>query len=224
LAQGLHRRSHDHAAALGTRHRAADQQQVAHGIDFHNAQIFNGAVAYAHVARHALALEHAARSLALADRARRAVRHRISVGFHAAREIVALHGALEAFAYRGTGDIDDLARAEHVDFDFAAGRQCVAFPLAQSEFLRGITGSYIRLGEMAGEGLPDARCAAAANGDLNRTIAVGFIVFDLRDAIRQRLDDRHGHGYTGVGEYSGHAALAANQTNGHCQSSYSEGL
>ena len=26
--------------------------------------------------------------------------------------------------------------------------------------------------------------------------------------------------WDGVGEYSGHAALAANQTNGHCQSSY----
>ncbi len=49
----------------------------------------------AHVARHALALEHAARRLALADGARRAVRHRVAVGLHAAREIVALHGAGE---------------------------------------------------------------------------------------------------------------------------------
>src|SRR3984957_701027 len=72
--------------------------------------------------------------------------------------------------------------------------------------------------------LGDTRWAACANGHLNCTVAVGFIVFDLRDSIRQRLDDRHGDSHTGVGEYSGHAALAANQTNGHFQSSYRETL
>jgi len=42
------------------------------------------------------------------------------VGFHAAGKIMALHGALKAFAYRGAGDIDDLAGLEHIDFEFAA--------------------------------------------------------------------------------------------------------
>src|SRR6202041_160084 len=135
-----------------------------------------------------------------------------------------LHGALKALAHRGAGDIDDLPGLEHVDLELAAGRQLVAFTFTQAEFLRGVPGGNICLGEVAGESLGDARRTAAANGDLDRAIAVGFIVFDLRDAIRQRLDNRHGHGYTGVGEYSGHAALAANQTNGHFQSSYSEGF
>src|ERR1700676_4158064 len=60
LASSLDRRSHDDPAALGTRHRAADQQQVAHGIDFYNAQILNGAIAHAHMSGHPLALEHTA--------------------------------------------------------------------------------------------------------------------------------------------------------------------
>src|SRR5277367_6192090 len=73
---------------------------------------------------------------------------------------------------------------------------------------------------MTGQSLRDSRRTAAANGDLDSTVAVGFSVFDLRYAIRQRLDNCHRDSYTGVGEYSGHAALAANQTNGHCRSSW----
>src|ERR1700677_4576528 len=95
-----------------------------------------------------------------------------------------LHGALETLAHGGAGDIDDLPGLEHVDFELAAGGQLLAFTLAQTEFLRGIPGGNIRFGEMAGERLRYARRAAAANGDLDRAITVGFIVFDLRDAIR----------------------------------------
>src|SRR5271168_4923583 len=107
------------------------------------------------MARHALALEHAPRRLALADGARRAVRQRIAVGFHAARKIVASHGALEALARGGTGHIDDLADAEHVYFDFAAGGQSFALALAQTEFLGGVPGGNIGLGKMTGHGFSD---------------------------------------------------------------------
>ncbi len=169
------------------------------------------------MAGHALALEHASRRLALTDGTRRAVRHRVAVSLHAARKIVALHGAGEALAHRGPGDIDDLTRGEHVDFQLGAGCQSVALALVQAEFLGGIAGGDIGLGEMARQRLGNPRWAAAASSDLHRAIAVGFVTFDLRDAVRQRLDDRHGDSHTGVGEYSGHAALAANQTNGHCQ-------
>ena len=87
---------------------------------------------HAHVTRHALALENASRRLALADGTRGAMRYRVAVGLHAARKIMALHGAGKALAHRGAGDIDDLARGEHVDFQLAAGRQRVAFALASS--------------------------------------------------------------------------------------------
>src|SRR5262249_30270774 len=108
-------------------YRTADQQQVAGDIDFHDVQIFNGAVAHAHVTRHALALEDAARGLALTDGTGGAMRHRVSVGLHAARKVVPLHGALETLADGGAGHIDDLTHLEHVDLDFAAGGEIFAF-------------------------------------------------------------------------------------------------
>src|ERR1700738_2744744 len=174
------------------------------------------------MARHALALKDASRRLALTDGTRRAVRYRVAVSLHAARKIVALHGAGETLTHRSAGDIDDLTRGEHVDFQFGAGCQRVAFAQVQTEFLGGVARGDIGLGEMAGQRLGHPRRAAAANSDLNRAIAVGFVTFDLRDAIRPRLDDRYWDSHTGVGESSGHAALAANQTNGHCQSSRRE--
>src|ERR1700736_2867023 len=70
---------------------------------------------------------------------------------------------------------------------------------------------------MAGEGLGHSRGAPGSEGDLNGTIAVRFVGLDLRNAIRQRLDDRHGDSHAGVSEYAGHAAFAANQTYGHCR-------
>src|SRR6185369_110583 len=75
----LHRRTHDDLATLGTWHRAADQQQVARGIDLDDTQFLDGATHDTHVAGHALALEHAARRLALTDRTRCAVRDRVTM-------------------------------------------------------------------------------------------------------------------------------------------------
>ena len=169
---------------------------------------------------HALALEHTARGLALADGARRAMRHGVSVGFHAAREVVSLHGAGESLADRGAGDIDHLAHREHVDLDLTAHGERLALALLQAEFPRSVAGGHVGLGEMARQRLGDPRRAAAADGDLNGGISFGFLGFDLRNTIRKRLDDRHGDGNAGVSENAGHAAFAANQTNGHCQSSY----
>src|SRR5467141_1604246 len=85
------------------------------------------------MAGHALALEHASRRLALTDGTWRAVRHRVAVSLHAARKIVALHGAGEALAHRGPGDIDDLTRGEHVDFQLAAGYTSQEFRLNKGE-------------------------------------------------------------------------------------------
>jgi len=82
--------------------------------------------------------------------------------------------ALKAFAYRGAGDIDDLAGLEHIDFEFAARQQARRL----RPWPAGIPERYNRrrhaFGKMAGQGLGDARRAAAANGDLNRAIAVGL--------------------------------------------------
>ena len=63
--------------------------------------------------------------------------------------------------------------------------------------------------------LREARGLARAARDLQRAIAVALEALHLSDPIRQRLDHRHRHRGAVVGEYSGHAALAAYHTNGH---------
>jgi hypothetical protein len=89
-----------------------------------------------------------------------AVRDRVAVGLHAAREVVALHGAGKALADRGAGDVDDLARREHVDLELAAQPSASPSPLLQAEFLGGVAGGDIGLGEMAGKRLGHTRGAA----------------------------------------------------------------
>ena len=148
------------------------------------------------------------------------MRYRVSVGLHAAREVVALHGAGESLADRRAGHVDHLTHREHVDLDLAAHGERLALALLQAEFPRGSAGGHIRLGEMARQRFGDARGAPAADGDLNGGIPFRFLGFHLRNAIGKRLDHRHGDGNAGVSENAGHAAFAANQTDGHCQSSY----
>src|SRR5256884_6350461 len=66
-ARRLQRRAHDHLPALGSRYRAADQEQVALQFDLHHAQVLGAPPYHAHVTGHAPPLEHAARGLSLAD-------------------------------------------------------------------------------------------------------------------------------------------------------------
>ena len=89
----LHRRTHDHLTARCARNGAADQQQVALGIDAHDLQVLDGATDLAHVAGHALTEEHATRRLALTDRTGRAMRHGHAVRGRQTAEVVALHDA-----------------------------------------------------------------------------------------------------------------------------------
>ena len=56
----LQRGTHDDLTTLGSRHGAADEEQVTLGVDLDDLEVFRGATGNTHVARHALALEHAA--------------------------------------------------------------------------------------------------------------------------------------------------------------------
>src|SRR5204863_8373127 len=60
--------------ALVARNRALDEQQAADRIGADDLEVLLGAIAGAHVARHLLVLEHAARILTVAGRAVRTVR------------------------------------------------------------------------------------------------------------------------------------------------------
>src|SRR5687767_795857 len=112
LRRRLHGGTHDHLTARGTGNGAADQQQVALGIDAHDLQILDGATDLAHVAGHALAGKHATRGLALTDGARRAMRHGHAVRSRQTAEVVALHDAGVTLTDGGAGHVDDLADFE----------------------------------------------------------------------------------------------------------------
>src|SRR6266566_8349294 len=76
------------------RHRAADEQEIALGVDLHDAQADLGKVARAHVPGHALALDDAGRVGTRRDRSRFAV-PRVAVGHGAAGGMLTLHAAPE---------------------------------------------------------------------------------------------------------------------------------
>ena len=107
----FHGRTHDHLTARSTRHCAANQQQIAFGIDAHDLQIFDRPALAAHVTGHALTGEHAAWRLALTDRTGRTMRYGHTVRRRQTAEVVTLHDAGVALTGRRAGDIDDLADA-----------------------------------------------------------------------------------------------------------------
>ena len=90
--------AHRDVAAARAGHRAADQQQLALGIDAHDLEVLHGALPAPRWPGHALAGEHAARVLVLADRARLVVRNRVAVARAVGGEMVALDDAGEALA------------------------------------------------------------------------------------------------------------------------------
>src|SRR5439155_8098695 len=95
-----------------SRHRAAHEQEIALGVDPHDAQADLGKVARAHVPGHALALDDARRVGARRDRARLAV-PRVAVGLGAAVEVMAVHDALKAAAFRHAAYLHTIAFGEN---------------------------------------------------------------------------------------------------------------
>src|SRR5437016_508593 len=87
-----------------TRHRAAHEQEIALGVDLHNAQADLGEVAGAHMAGHPLSFNNPRRIGARRDRSRLAVPC-VAMGLGAAVEVMAVHDALEAAALRDTADL-----------------------------------------------------------------------------------------------------------------------
>src|SRR6056297_319530 len=116
----LHRRTHQHMAARCTRHRAANEQQVAFGVYPYDFEVLGGDALGAHVAGHLLALENASGRLALTDRTGRPMRQRVAVRGILHPEIMALDDACKALALAGAGHVDLLAACEALDRDFAA--------------------------------------------------------------------------------------------------------
>src|SRR6266545_8314434 len=103
-----------------TRHRAAHEQEIALGVDPHDAQAELRGVAGAHMPGHPLALDDARRIGARRDRSRLAVT-RIAVRLRATAEVMAVHDALEAAALGHAAHFHAIAFREDRDGDRRAG-------------------------------------------------------------------------------------------------------
>src|SRR5690606_19404233 len=209
LSLNLARRAHDHVTARRTRHRAADRDQAALGVDLDHLQALRGLLHGAHVPGHLLAREHAARGLALADRTGGPVRQRVAVGGVAHGEVPALDRALEALALGHALDVDDLARLEDVGLDLAAHLETADGIVGHAQFPQAAARLHLGLRQVAGLGLVHQRGALAADRDLDGAVAVGLDRLDLGDAVRGRLDQGHRDGLAVLGEQAAHAGLAA---------------
>src|SRR6266496_1065164 len=106
-----------------TRHRAAHEQEIALGVDLHDAQAELGEVAGAHVPRHPLAFDDARRVGPRRDGSRLAVA-RIAVRLGTAVKVMAVHHALEAAALGHAAHLDAIAFGEdrHGDRRARGGR------------------------------------------------------------------------------------------------------
>src|SRR5258706_5496908 len=89
--------------------RATDEEQIALGVDAHDPQAQLGVAPRAHVARHALALDHPRRVGTRTDRAGLAV-PRVTMRGGTAPGVVAVDHALETAALGAAGDLHQLAR------------------------------------------------------------------------------------------------------------------
>ena len=126
-----------------------------------------------------------------------------------------LHGAGKALADGGPGDIDHLARLEDIGLDLGADREVVAFLVGEAELEQRLARRGTGLGVMACECLTHQLRPTGAVGDLDRAVTVLGGGLDLRDTVREDLDDGHRNGFSRLGEHPGHAALAANKTDSH---------
>src|SRR5690606_9934251 len=130
----------------------------------------------------------AARGLALADRAGRAVRQRVAVRRVAHAEVPALDRALEALALGHALDVDQLADLENVGLDLAADFEVADLVGGDAQLPQAAAGLDLGLGQVAGLGLGEQRGAAHAGGDLHGAVAVGLDGLDLGDAVGRGFD------------------------------------
>src|SRR5262249_26403931 len=224
LARALLGATQNQVATVGAGNRAADEQQVFLAVDLHDDQVLHRLAHVAHVTRHALALVHAARRQAAANRSAVAEELVRAVRRAEARHAVPLHDALIAFALGGAFDVDEIALLEQLgEIDRLArlvnsvGVFRVDADLAQ-EPLR----PHAALAVPARGGLGDvgdvlvADLARVVEAQLHCDVAVlvGRALTD--DQAGTGLDDGDGDGEAIFGENLGHPELAAQDATTKC--------
>src|SRR5215207_878385 len=114
-----------HDPVLRARDGAPDEEEIPFGIDSNHAQTDLGVALGAHVARHALALDHARRIGTGTDRAGLAVTS-IAVSRGATTKAMPVHHSLEPAAFGGSGYFDQLPGGEDVHLYLCPGRRSIA--------------------------------------------------------------------------------------------------
>src|SRR4051812_36770084 len=107
-------RQYHQVPTAGAGYRAANEQQLALGVDAHDLEILNGAVRRAVMTRHLLSREHTAGILRHADRTWLVVRNRVAVARAVRGEVVALDHASESLTERHAAHVDFLSDLENV--------------------------------------------------------------------------------------------------------------
>src|SRR3954452_15609614 len=179
--------AHLHGPALGPRHRAADQHQVAVRHQLDDGQPALGDALGPHVAPPADAREHARRRRRRADRAGGA--HVVgAVRLGAGVELVPLDGALEALALGHAGHLHDLADLEGLHRHAVADHELprLVAELAQRAHRRGVD-----LPEMAQQRLVERLLARGAEPELHGLVAVRVGAAVRRHGARAGLQDGH---------------------------------
>src|ERR1700686_2762885 len=215
----LHRRADDQELVAVAGEGTLDEQEVALWDDVDDEQFLDGAGVDAHVARHALALEHASRRLALPDGSHVAVylvRGRAVA--RGALHVVPLEHALEPEAARGAGDVDVLALLDERDRDLAADRVIGEELRVHAELLDGgmrLLVALLVFAQLGLGGVLDLLLGELAVRKLQRGVAVALLRPVPEDQVWLHLDDRDREGVAIVGEHRGHADLLADETLRH---------
>ena len=165
-----------------------EQEQVAFGVCRHDLEVESGNPLVTEAPRHSGALEDARWGSAGTYGAGSAVVFMVTVAGPLPLEIMALHGAGEAPALAGRGDIDLVAGRVYIHTQFLA--HGVRRNVVDPELHQSSPWVDPRLRIMAGQGLVDRAGAPGAVGHLERGIAVGAVSFDLDNADRCHTDNR----------------------------------
>jgi hypothetical protein len=207
----LHGGADEHDPTVGTGDGAADQDEVALGVDLDDLEVLHGDALATHAAGHAHATEGASRRRAGADGARVTVLLLHTVAVAHAGEVVALHDTGVALAAARAGDVDEVTRAEGRDGDRRAELgELVAVGHAElGDRTRGLDPG---LAEVAGE--RTGRALRRAIGDLDGGVAVRLGRLDLRHRVRGRVHDGDGDDPSLVVEHLGHAELGPEDPSG----------
>src|SRR6185312_2755430 len=191
VARKLDRVADGQPRALVSGDRALDEQEAADRVRADDLEVLLGAVTRTHVPRHLLVLEHAARILAVAGRAVRAVGDGNAVGRAKTAEAPALHRSRKALALRDASDVDHLTGDEMLRADARPDvEQSVLVDAELDDLGLGLDlglaeSAALRLGDVLGLGL------ARAELDGGITVAVLFTPADDLQLFQLQDGDRH---------------------------------